>query len=232
MSKITWDGLGERIFESGVEKAVLYPFKNNAYTKGIAWNGITAINENPSGGEPTALWADDFKYANIMSSEEYGATVEAYMYPDEFAECDGSANIATGVSIGQQKRIPFGLSYVTKIGNDVEGLDHGYKIHIIYGALAKPSEKSHETINDSPDADTFSWELSTTPVKVNIGKLKPTASVEIDSTKADATELAALEDILYGVDADATNNIEATEPRLPLPDELATIFRTSAIANG
>lgn len=222
MSKIVWDKTGERLYETGVEKGVLYSFEDGAYTKGVPWNGLTAVTESPSGAEPTALYADDIKYLNLMSAEEFGATIEAYMYPDEFKKCNGEAEIAAGVSIGQQKRSSFGLSYVTKIGNDTDGSDYGYKIHLIYGALASPSEKGYETINDSPEAITFSWEISTTPVEIVDKKFKPTASVTIDSTKVKAGELAALETILYGSDAGGSGT--ATEPRLPLPDELAEIF--------
>lgn len=229
MSKIVWDQTGERLYETGVEKSVLYPYSNSAYASGVAWNGLTAVTESPSGAEPTALYADNIKYLNLMSNEEFGATIEAYTYPDEFAACDGSASIATGVVIGQQKRSTFGLSYVTKLGNDTDGVDHGYKIHLIYGALASPSEKGYATVNDSPEAITFSWEVSTTPVEVP--GFKPTASVTIDSTKVNATELEAFEKILYGVNASAegvTPAVTATEPRLPLPEELTTIFTTTA----
>jgi hypothetical protein len=220
MSKLVWDKIGERLYETGVEKGVLYPFKNNAYAKGVAWNGLTAVNERPSGAESTPLYADNIKYLNLLSNEEFAATIEAYTYPDEFAECDGSAELTTGVSIGQQVRIPFGMSYVTKNGNDTDGVDHGYKIHLVYGCQAAPSEKNYATINDSPEAITFSWELSTTPVPVP--DHKPTATVVIDSTKVDSTKLAALETILYGTDAGT--GTEATDPRLPLPEELVTIF--------
>lgn len=226
MSKLVWDKTGERLYETGVEKGVLYPFKEGAYSSGVVWNGLLSVSESPSGGEPTALYADDIKYLELMSTEEFGATIEAYMYPDEFMPCDGSAEIYKGVVIGQQKRSTFGLSYVTKIGNDTDGSDYGYKIHLIYGAKAKPSEKSYETINDSPDAITLSWEISTTPVEVSAKGFKPTASVTIDSTKVKANELAALEAILYGTDAGPSGTPAATEPRLPLPDELATIFES------
>ena len=218
MSKIVWDQTGERLYETGVEKGVLYPYSSSAYGSGVAWNGLTAVTESPSGAEPTALYADNIKYLNLMSNEEFGATIEAYTYPDEFAACDGSAAIAPGVVIGQQKRSTFGLTYVTKLGNDTDGVDYGYKIHLIYGALASPSEKGYATVNDSPEAITFSWEVTTTPVEVP--GFKPTASVTIDSTKVDATELAALETILYGA--------AETEARLPLPEELTTIFTTTA----
>ena len=213
MPKLTWDNTGERIFETGVKQGVLYPIQSDGkYTKGVAWNGLTAVTESPSGAEATALYADDIKYLNLLSNEEFGATIEAYTYPDEFAECDGSAELATGVMIGQQKRKIFGLCYRTTIGNDVEGNDYGYKLHLVYGCLAAPSEKGYSTINDNPDAITFSWEVSTTPV--NVEGFKPTSQITIDSTKADPTKLAALEAILYGS--------AETEAKLPLPDEVAT----------
>lgn len=213
MPKLTWDNTGERIFETGVKQGVLYPIQSDGkYTKGVAWNGLTAVTESPSGAEATALYADDIKYLNLLSNEEFGATIEAYTYPDEFAECDGSAELATGVMIGQQKRKTFGLCYRTTIGNDVEGNDYGYKLHLVYGCLAAPSEKGYSTINDNPDAITFSWEVSTTPV--NVEGFKPTSQITIDSTKADPTKLAALEAILYGS--------AETEAKLPLPDEVAT----------
>ena len=215
MSKLTWDNIGERLFETGVKQGVLYPIQSDGkYTKGVAWNGLTAVTESPSGAEATPLYADDIKYLNLLSNEEFGATIEAYTYPDEFAECDGSAELATGVMIGQQKRKVFGLCYRTTIGNDVDGNDHGYKLHLIYGCLAAPSEKAYSTINDSPEAITFSWEVTTTPV--NVEGFKPTAQITIDSTKADPTKLAALEAVLYGA--------EAAEPKLPLPDEVATLM--------
>ena len=215
MPKLTWDNTGERIFETGVKQGVLYPIQSDGkYTKGVAWNGLTAVTESPSGAEATALYADDIKYLNLLSNEEFGATIEAYTYPDEFAECDGSAELATGVMIGQQKRKIFGLCYRTTIGNDVEGNDYGYKLHLVYGCLAAPSEKGYSTINDNPDAITFSWEVTTTPV--NVEGFKPTSQITIDSTKADPTKLAALEAVLYGG--------EATEAKLPLPDEVATLM--------
>ena len=219
MSRIVWDQTGERFYETGVKNGVVYPQVSGAYPKGVAWNGLTAVTESPSGAEATALYADDIKYLNLLSTEEFGATIEAYTYPDEFAVCDGSAELVDGVSIGQQKRTPFGMCYKTTIGNDVDGNDHGYKLHIIYGALAAPSEKAYATINDSPEAITFSWEVTTTPV--NVTGAKPTASIVIDSTKADPTKLAALEDVLYGKDGDSG---AGTEPRLPLPDEIKTIM--------
>ena len=215
MPKLTWDNTGERIFETGVKQGVLYPIQSDGkYTKGVAWNGLTAVTESPSGAEATALYADDIKYLNLLSNEEFGATIEAYTYPDEFAECDGSAELATGVMIGQQKRKIFGLCYRTTIGNDVEGNDYGYKLHLVYGCLAAPSEKGYSTINDNPDAITFSWEVTTTPV--NVEGFKPTSQITIDSTKADPTKLAALEAVLYGS--------AETEAKLPLPDEVATLM--------
>lgn len=217
MSKIVWDKTGERLYETGVKKAVLYPQVGGAYPKGVAWNGITAINESPSGAEATPLYADDIKYLNLISTEEFGASIEAYTYPDEFAACDGSASLAEGVMIGQQTRQAFGLSYVTTLGNDVDNNNYGYKLHIIYGALAAPSEKPYATINDSPEAITFSWEVSTTPVEVE--GHKPTATVTINSTKVDAGKLAELEAILYGSD-----DVEA---RLPLPNEIAELFAST-----
>ena len=220
MSRLVWDKTGERLYETGVKNGVLYIPASGVYSKGVAWNGLTAVTESPSGAEATALYADDIKYLSLMSTEEFGATIEAYTYPDEFAECDGSADIADGVTIGQQTRKTFGLCYKTTIGNDVDGNGYGYKLHIIYGALASPSEKAYATINDSPEAITFSWEITTTPV--NVTGAKPTASLVIDSTKADPTKLAALEDILYGKDGDGS-----AEPRLPLPDEIKTLMTKS-----
>ena len=218
MSKIVWDQTGERLYETGVKQGVLYPMTDGAYSTGVAWNGLTAVTESPSGAEPTPLYADDIKYLNLMSAEEFGATIEAYTYPDEFMACDGSAEIATGVTIGQQARNKFGLSYVTTIGNDVDGNAHGYKIHIIYGAQASPSEKAYATINDSPEAITFSWEVTTTPV--NVTGFKPTASLVVDSTKVTADKMKALEAKLYGS--------ESEEAMLPLPDEIIELVGTAA----
>ena len=220
MAKIVWDKTGERLYETGVKNGVLYVQEGGAYPRGVAWNGLTAVTESPSGAEATPLYADDIKYLNLISTEEFGATIEAYTYPDEFAECDGSASLAEGVMIGQQARKTFGLCYRTTIGNDTDGNDHGYKLHIIYGALAAPSEKAYATINDSPEAITFSWEVTTTPV--NVTGAKPTASITIDSTKAAPEKLAALEKILYG-----DTNTE-TNARLPLPDEIKDIFTAGA----
>ena len=217
MAKLVWDKTGDRLYETDVKNGVLYIPTAGVYSKGVAWNGLTAVTESPSGAEATALYADDTKYLSLMSTEEFGATIEAYTYPDEFAACDGSAELADGVMIGQQKRSTFGLCYKTTIGNDTDGNDHGYKLHIIYGAMAAPSEKAYASINDSPEAITFSWEITTTPV--NVTGAKPTASLVIDSTKADPSKLAALEDILYGKDGEPGN-----EPRLPLPDEIKSLM--------
>ena len=220
MSRLTWDNNGERLYETGVKQGVLYPIQTNgSYSNGVAWNGLTAVTESPSGAEATALYADDIKYLNLMSNEEFSATIEAYTYPDEFAECDGSASLADGVTIGQQKRKAFGLCYRTSLGNDVDGNDYGYKLHLVYGCLAAPSEKAYATINDSPEAITFSWEVSTTPVSV--AGFKPTSQITIDSTKVDKAKLAALEDILYGKDGAEAEN---AGPRLPLPDEIKTLM--------
>lgn len=219
MSKIIWDKTGERFYETGVNHGVLYPIQpGGEYTKGVAWNGLSAVTESPSGAEASPIYADNIKYLNLVSAEEFGATIEAYTYPDEFGECDGSVEIAKGVVIGQQSRKTFGLSYKTIIGNDVDGNDYGYKLHLIYGALAAPSEKSYSTINDSPEAITLSWELTTTPV--NISGHKPTACITIDSTKVDKDKLLALEEILYGSDS--------TEARLPLPDEIVSLTGEAA----
>ena len=218
MSKIVWDAIGDHIFETGVRNGVLYlKGAEGTYNTGVAWNGLTSVSESPEGAEATDLYANDIKYLSLMSAENFKATIEAYTYPVEFEECDGSATIANGVVIGQQSRKPFGLCYRTSIGNDTDGNEHGYKLHIVYGCQASPSEKQYSTINDSPEAITFSWEVSTTPVNVT-GK-KPTATLIIDSTKADKAKLTALEAILYGS--------ESTEPRLPLPDEIATLMTTA-----
>ena len=218
MSKLVWDETGKRFYETGVNKGVLYPqAAGGTYPKGVAWNGLTAVTESPSGAEATPLYADNIKYLNLMSAEEFGATVEAYTYPDEFAACNGETELAAGGTIGQQNRSAVGMAYQTKVGNDVDS-EAGYKIHLIYGALAAPSEKAYATVNDSPEAITFSWELTTTPVEVE--GFKPTATVVIDSTKVDAEKLAALEAILYGT--------EAEEARLPLPNEILTLIGEAA----
>jgi hypothetical protein len=217
MAKLLWDTAGERTYETGVKKGVLYvQDATGAYPTGVAWNGLTGVTESPSGAEPSPIYADDIKYLNLMSAEEFGATIEAYTYPDEFAECDGSEELAVGVMIGQQNRKAFGMAYQTTLGNDTEGTSHGYKLHLIYGAQASPSEKAYQTINDTPEAITFSWEVTTTPVEVT-GK-KPTASLVIDSTKADPTKLAALELLLFG---DTVGSA-----KLPLPNEILTLFAT------
>lgn len=227
MSRLTWDNTGERYYETGVKQGVLYPIQNNGnYSLGVAWNGLTAVTESPSGAEATALYADDIKYLNLISTEEFGATIEAYTYPDEFAECDGSASLADGIMLGQQKRKTFGLCYKTTVGNDVDGNDYGYKLHLIYGCLAAPSEKAYATINDSPEAITFSWEVSTTPV--NVAGFKPTSQITIDSTKITKdkkAKLTELEGILYGKNGTGDNGESgATVARLPLPDEIKKLF--------
>lgn len=214
MAKLVWDETGKRLYETGVSQGVLYPQSGGTYPNGVAWNGLTAVTESPSGAEATPLYADNIKYLNLFSAEEFGATIEAYTYPDEFMACDGSAQIAKGAYIGQQNRKQFGMCYKTLLGNDVNANDHGYKLHIIYGAMASPSEKAYATVNDSPEAITFSWEVTTTPV--NVTGYEPTASIVIDSTKCDPTKLADLEEILYGSAEE--------EPRLPLPDEIVTVL--------
>lgn len=219
MSKLVWDQVGERLYETGVQQAALYVQNSNGtYGTGVAWNGITAVTESPSGAEPSPLYADNIKYLNLLSTEELMATIEAFTYPAAFEQCDGVADLSVGVTIGQQIRKSFGLVYKTSIGNDVGGAEYGYKLHIIYGALAAPTEKAYQTINDTPEAITFSWELSTSPVNVT-GK-KPTASLVIDSTKVDAAKLAILELIIYGN--------TGVDSRLPLPDEVASIFTSAA----
>lgn len=218
MSKLVWDQSGKRLYETGVDHCVLYPIQTGGvYSKGVAWNGLTAVTESPSGADVNDIYADNMKYLGLVGAEKFGATVEAYTYPDEFAECDGSVELVKGATIGQQNRKVFGMVYRTVIGNDVDGNEHGYKLHLIYGATAAPSEKAYNTINEDPEAITFSWELSTTPV--NVTGHKPTASLTIDSTKADPTKLAELEKILFG-DTE-------TEPRLPLPDEIAQLLNVA-----
>lgn len=216
MAKLIWDQTGERLYETGVKNGVLYPqAENGEYPKGVAWNGLTAVTESPSGAEASPLYADDIKYLELMSNEEFGGTIEAYTYPDEFAACDGSAELAPGVKIGQQPRTAFGMAYKTTLGNDVKGNEYGYKLHLVYGAKAAPSEKAYATINDSPEAITMSWEFSTTPVAVD--GFKPTSHIEIDSTKVDAGKLAALEAMLFGSESD--------EAKLPLPSEVAELMK-------
>lgn len=214
MAKLVWDETGNRFYETGVSNGVLYPIQSDGkYSKGVAWNGLTGVTESPSGAEVTAIYADNIKYLNLMSAEEFGCTIEAYTYPDEFAECDGSADIAAGVSIGQQKRKTFGFCYKTLVGDDVNGTDYGYKLHMVYGCLASPSEKGYATVNDSPEAITFSWEVSTTPI--NVSGFKPTALVTVDSNKVDSEKLKALEDALYGS--------ASKEAYLPFPEEIITL---------
>lgn len=215
MPKLIWDAVGDRFYETGVEKGVLYPQSAGAYPLGVPWNGLTAVTEKPSGAEATPKYADNIKYLNLQSAEEFSANIEAFTYPDEFEACDGSAEVAVGVTIGQQTRKAFGLCYRTIIGNDTEGADLGYKLHLIYGALAAPTEKGYQTVNDSPEAISFSWEVTTTPVAVP--GFKPTATLIVDSTKVDSVKLAALEVLLYG---DATTGVA----HLPLPEEVMTLL--------
>ena len=216
MAVLTWDQVGERFYETGVDHGVLYIPTAGVYDSGVAWNGLISVTESPSGAEPSPQYADNIKYLNLLSTEEFGGTIEAYTFPDEFAQCDGTAFPKEGLAVGQQTRKTFGLSYRTKIGNDTDGQDLGYKLHLVYGALAAPSEKAYSTINDSPEAVTFSWEFTTTPVEVT--GLKPTALLTIDSTKVDEADLTALEALLYGT--------QLEEPSLPLPDAVIALFST------
>lgn len=224
MGKIVWDEVGKRTYETGNDHAVLYiQSASGTYPHGVAWNGITGIDESPDGAEQDPLWADNIKYLNLTSAEEFGLNISAYTYPDEWAECDGSIEIATGVIAGQQNRKSFGLCYRTVLGNDILSNEYGYKLHLVYGCRATPSERSYETINDSPEAIEFSWDVETTPVAItSIANSKPTSLLTIDSTKVEATKLAALEDILFGTNG--TGGAEGTEPRLPLPDEVITLL--------
>ena len=233
--KLVWDKTGERLYETGVDHGVLYPIQaGGVYSKGVAWNGLSAVSESPSGAEASPIYADNIKYLNLMSAEEFGATIEAYMYPDEFAECDGSVEVVPGMFAGQQSRKTFGLSYRTILGNDVDNNDYGYKLHLIYGALAAPSEKGYSTINDSPEPITLSWEISTTPVAINTvidgKKLKPTACLTFDSTKFDATFMAKLEEILYGTEPTTEGGTDGVDARLPLPDEILKLYQESQTA--
>lgn len=219
MVAITWDQIGKRVYETGVDRGVLYlPSTTGVYNTGFAWNGLTTVTEAPSGAEASAQYADNIKYLNLVSAEEFGATIEAFTYPDEFAQCDGTAVMDPGVYIGQQGRRMFGLSYRTQVGNDLAGTDYGYKLHLLYGAQAAPSEKAYATINDSPEAITFSWELTTSPVPVT--GFKPTALLTVDSTKVNAADLTALESMLYGKASGAS-------PKLPLPGEVVALFSTT-----
>lgn len=225
MARITWDNIGERLYETGVRNGVLYPQADDGtYPKGVAWNGLTQVQESPDGAEPNDLYADDIKYLSIRSAETFGGTIEAYMYPDEFAVCDGSIEPTKGVMIGQQARKPFGLCYRTTVGNDVKTNDYGYKLHLVYNATASPSEKAYETVNDSPDAITFSWEFETTPVNVTVVEgAKPTSLITVDSTKIDAAKLKALEDKLYG---------QTGDPTLPSPDEVLRLLGVGGTSGG
>ena len=226
MAKLVWDKTGERLYETGVKQGVVYPQNvDGSYPKGAAWNGLTAVTESPSGAESTALSADDIKYLNLVSNEEFGGTIEAYTFPEEFAPCNGSVEAAPGVNLGQQPRKQFGLCYRTGLGNDTEGYHHGYKLHLVYGALAAPSESAYATVNDSPEAITFSWEFSTTPV--NVTGHKPVAHLEIDSTKVEPAKLKALEEILYGKDPTSEGASDGTDARLPLPDEIIEMFKAA-----
>lgn len=254
MSKLVWDAIGERYYETGVDHGVLYPVENGQYPRGYAWNGLTNISESPSGAEQSPLYADNIKYLTLTSAEEFGLTIEAYTYPDEWEACDGTGTLASGVKIGQQGRKKFGLSYRTKLGNDTDGDTHGYKLHLVYGCSASPSERSYATVNDSPEAITFSWEVTTTPITLD--GYNPIALITIDSTQVDQEKLAALEAILYGTDATggsstpSTNNSDNSDPdnqtgtgddgddqggdddqptgetdaRLPLPSEIKSLF--------
>lgn len=227
--KLVWDQTGERLYETGVSQGVLYPIQTGGvYTVGVAWNGLSSVTESPSGAEASAVYADNIKYLNLMSTEGLGGTIEAYMAPDEFAECDGSRELAPGVYAGQQSRKIFGLAYKTLLGNDVDNNDYGYKLHLVYGALASPSEKGYSTVNDSPEAITLSWEFNTTPVEISTlvdgKKLKPTALLTFDSTKVNVEKLAALEEILYGKDPTTPDGDDGVEARLPLPDEVIKIM--------
>ena len=227
MSRIEWDKTGERLYETGTDRGVLYVAEGTTYPAGVAWNGLTGVDESPSGAEANAQYADNIKYLELRSAEEFGATITAYTYPDEFEQCDGSAEPVEGMYIGQQARKRFGLSYRTLIGNDVDGNEHGYLLHLIYGATASPSQRSYTTVNDSPEPIEFSWEVTTTPV--NITGYKPVAHIRINSTKADPEKLAVLESVLYGTDADASNNVEATTASLPLPDAVKYILTTGQL---
>ncbi len=228
MALLKWDQTGEKLYELGCDRAVLYKCKaDGTYDTGVAWNGLSSVSESPNGGDSNPIYADNKKYLDLRATEEIEGSIEAYTYPEEWLECDGTAQVVPGVLVGQQTRLMFGLTYRTMIGNDVKQTDYGYKIHLIYGATASPSEKSFETETDSPDPQAFSWDYTTTKVELT-GEYKnyrPTASIVIDSTKVNATKLKELEDILYGTDADASTNTEGTDPRLPLPAEVFAKFK-------
>lgn len=222
MSRVIWDKTGDRFYETGIDHGVLYPQVNGAYPKGVAWNGLTSVSEAPSGAEDTALYADNIKYLNLKSAEEFGLTIECYTSPDEWSSCDGSSEIAEGVTVHQQKRKNFGLCYRTKKGNDTDGDDYGYILHLVYGCSASPSEKSYSSVNDSPDAIAMSYTVTTTPV--DVAGLRPTSLILVDSTKVDADKLKELEEILYGTDATDGDTSTGKDPRLPLPAEIVSMF--------
>ena len=223
MSKLKWDQVGERGYETGVDRGVLYVQSEGKYPKGVAWNGLSEVDESPSGAEPTALYANNHKYLNLMSAEEYAGTIKAYVYPDEFGECDGSADLLPGVSIRQQTRKTFGFAYRTILGNDTDLNDHGYKLHLVYGCIASPASKEHSSVNSDPSVDPMSWEFSCTPIEIE--GYKPTAVLEIDSTKVGANKMAKIEEILYGKDPAASGGKDGVDPRLPLPDEVVSIIK-------
>lgn len=224
MAKLVWDAVGEKIFETGTDRGVLYPQVSGAYPAGVAWTGLTGVTESPSGADENAFYADNIKYGSLRGAEDFGGTIECYTYPDQWLECDGSAEATAGVVIGQQKRKPFGLCFRTLVGNDADGIDHGYKLHLIYNATASPSERAYETVNDSPEGITFSFEFTTTPINVSaIADAKPTACITIDSATVDSAKLAALEAILYGSDKDG--DTAETTARLPLPDEVINLLK-------
>lgn len=227
MSKLSWDGVGEKKFETGTDRGVLYLQVKGKYPKGVAWNGLTAVTESPSGADENAFYADNIKYGSLRGAEDFGGTIECYTFPDEWAKCDGSIEATAGVILGQQNRLPFGLCFRTLIGNDADGIDHGYKLHLIYNATVSPSERAYETVNDSPEGITFSYEFTTTPINVSsVENAKPVACITIDSTLVDATKLKKLEDKLYGTDA-AGGSGSGTEPTLPLPDEVIALLKTA-----
>lgn len=226
MARLTWDGVGEKKFETGTDHGVLYPQVKGAYPKGVTWNGLTAVTESPSGADENAFYADNIKYGSLRGAEDFGGTIECYTFPDEWAQCDGSVEATTGVILGQQKRLPFGLVYRSLIGNDADGIDHGYKLHLIYNATVSPSERAYETVNVSPEGITFSYEFSTTPINVSsVENAKPVACITIDSTLVDSTKLKALEDKLFGTDDGASGTPKGTDPMLPLPDEVIALLK-------